>query len=108
MNFLKIIAPPLISYLIIALFINSFLSFNLNFGTLWINIKYYFIISLGMLLMMLLKDNLKFKITLFIFSFAYLLLTIIDSFDNLISNSLIMYISMLLLLSISFNLIERK
>lgn len=92
MNSLKIILPCIIGYLITGLMIKFFLSLNLNIGSLWINIKYYFVIPLGILLMILLKKQKILNVITLILCVSYLLLIIIDSFDNYKNNSLIIYI----------------
>jgi hypothetical protein len=50
MKFFKLILPSILAYLIIAIVFNDFSFLIINVGSLWINIKSYIIILIGLLL----------------------------------------------------------
>ncbi|MFT4612398.1 MAG: hypothetical protein ACJA1H_002703 [Glaciecola sp.] len=91
MKYLKIISLVVVAYIITALLYGEFWSFTSNFGSIWINLWFPYILGLGLLLgfISIYSKNII-KIGLLLFSLLFLLL-LIDSPQNLKFHSIIVY-----------------
>lgn len=92
MRYLKIVTICITSYFIVALINNDFLSFSENFGSIWLNVKYFYMFPIGILLLLIFNNfNKLSRIFSFIFGFI-LFLVLIDSPNSLKYHELSLFI----------------
>jgi hypothetical protein len=100
MNLLKYLLPTIIAYIVTAILYKNFIFFEMSFGTIWINIIYYWILFFGIFFSLLnVKFNNKsFKIissSTFFLCFLIIIILSIDSMDNLKHNSILSFLMLL-------------
>jgi hypothetical protein len=100
MNLLKYLLPTLVSYIVTVILYKNFIFFKISFGTIWINIAYYWLLFFGVFFSILnVKFNIKnFKIIsrlTFFLCFLLIIILSIDSVDNLKDNSILSFLMLL-------------
>lgn len=89
--------PTIIAYILTIIIFKNYDTLTLNIGSLWINIKIYYVIIFGLILtFIVLKAGQKLIVNILMFCFLLLIilftLTLIDSFNNLNSHSLTVFL----------------
>lgn len=97
MKIITFFLPTIIAYILTIIIFKNYDTITFNIGSLWINIKIYYVIIFGLILtFIILKAKQKLIVNILIFCFLLLIilftLTLIDSFNNLNSHSLTVFL----------------
>lgn len=113
MKLIKIIIPTIIAFLVTSLVYKNFNFYTLNIGAIWVNIKLYQIIILGLLFSLAIvyihnKQILIFYKLLFSFFAVITIVLAIDSISNLKNYSVLCFLMILLGIIICIDFKDRK
>lgn len=106
MKIFKILVPTIIAFFVTGLIANEFYTFSLNFGSLWININMLYSCFTGIFLSYIIINS-KFLLLRILHVFFLILFTIIlilsliDSIYNYLSNTLLIF-GLILLVTLIF------
>jgi|GEM_PF-5906166 hypothetical protein len=76
MKRMNLFIPSILAFLSTSLFFRTFEFFNLNIGSLWVNVRFYYVILIGFLLTYLISLSKLFRVflgfVLFLYFFSFL------------------------------------
>jgi len=100
-KYYQIFIPTITAYILTVIIFKNYDTLILNLGSLWINIKVYYVVVFGLVLTyIILKSKKKVRVNMLLLLFLLLVilfaLILVDSFDNLNSHSLTVFIIFLI------------